>query len=242
MPRNDSSKMKKNIITFEATSNHVFEVRDKPVPAVKIIPDWWKNISKYSSKNNKINLNPGPSVTVKQCAPTIDALSSGYVITLWADLLVTQNEFGPYIKCNELSEPPIDVWSERQLNNFEVPDGFSSVAFKYFHGWNIITPPGWSTLFIHPVGYQNLPIRAISGVVDTDILKTPVNCPFFVKENFEGVIEKGTPMVQIIPLKREVWESEFTNPGIEKSIIENDKVHSKIYGYYSSKRYKKEYK
>ena len=43
---NNSYDMKKNIITFEASSNHVFEVREKPIPAVKIIPDWWKNKSK----------------------------------------------------------------------------------------------------------------------------------------------------------------------------------------------------
>ncbi len=234
--------MKKNIITFEASSNHVFEVREKPIPAVKIIPDWWKNISKYTNDNNKITLNPGPSVTVKQCAPTIDVLSSGYIIPLWADLLVTQNELGPYVQWNGLSEPPVGVWFENQIDNFEIPKGFSKIAFKYFHGWNIITPPGWSTLFIHPTGYQNLPIRTISGVVDTDILKTEINCPFFVEKDFEGIIKKGTPMVQLIPFKREVWESEFTNPGIEKKIIEMDKVSSKIYGYYSSKRHKKEYR
>jgi hypothetical protein len=234
--------MKKNIITFEASSDHVFEVHERPIPAVKAIPDWWKEIPKYASENNKLVINPAPSITVKQCAPTVDILSSGYIMPLWTDVLVTQNEFGPYVQWNSLSQSPIDVWQNTQVSSFEIPKGFSSTVFKYMHGWNIITPPGWSTLFIHPAGYQNLPIRSIAGIVDTDILTTPINCPFFIKENFEGVIEKGTPMFQIIPFKRESWESNFTNPGNEKNKHEVDKLYSKIYGYYSSKRHRKEYK
>ena len=31
----------------------------------------------------------------------------------------------------------------------------------------------------------------------------------WIKQGFEGVIEKGTPMFQIIPFKREDWKAEF---------------------------------
>jgi hypothetical protein len=31
--------------------------------------------------------------------------------------------------------------------------------------------------------------------------------PFFLKQDFEGIIPEGTPIVQIIPIKRDSWES-----------------------------------
>lgn len=232
--------MKNNIITFEAQSDHVFSVRERPIPAAKMVPDWWKEIPKYSTIP-KLEIGPHANVTVKQCAPTIDMITAGYIIPLWCDILVTQENGIPFINW-PTQERVVDVWSPLQSSTFEVPSGFNQLAFKYHHGWNILTPPGWSSLFIHPVGYQNLPIRAIPGIVDTDILTTAINCPFFVKDGFEGVIEKGTPMAQVIPFKRESWESEFTNPGDKKFYHESEKLFTKVYGYYSSKRAKKSFK
>ena len=34
--------------------------------------------------------------------------------------------------------------------------------------------------------------------------------PIYIKEGFEGIVEKGTPMFQIIPFKRSNWDSEFS--------------------------------
>jgi hypothetical protein len=32
----------------------------------------------------------------------------------------------------------------------------------------------------------------------------------YLKNNFEGIVEKGTPMFQIIPFKRNNWKSSFS--------------------------------
>jgi hypothetical protein len=76
------------------------------------------------------------------------------------------------------------------------------------HGWVIKTPPGWSCLITHPISYPDLPFKVITGIVDTDRLDTDINTPIVFKKGFEGIIEKGTPMFQMIPLKRSNWESE----------------------------------
>jgi hypothetical protein len=34
------------------------------------------------------------------------------------------------------------------------------------------------------------------------------NIPFFIKKGFTGTIPAGTPMFQILPIKREDWKSE----------------------------------
>ena len=50
-------------------------------------------------------------------------------------------------------------------------------------------------------------MHALPGIVDTDRSPQPINFPFFIKKNFVGTIEVGTPVVQLIPFKRDDWKS-----------------------------------
>ena len=53
-----------------------------------------------------------------------------------------------------------------------------------------------------------MPFHSFSGIVDTDKHPVPVNFPFVVKKDFEGVIPAGTPIAQFIFLKRDTLEYE----------------------------------
>jgi len=224
--------MNKNKITFRAQTEHVWEVREKPRPAAKILPKWWKNLSPYSTEDNKLKLNPLPTVTVKKCAPTLDGLTAGYIVTLWADVIITQKNGFPYAQW-ATDQPVFDIWDPSQVSSYEIPDGFSSLVFKYIHGWTIKTPAGWSCLITHPIGYQNIPIKIITGIVDTDNLETDINTPFFIKEGFEGIIKKGTPMFQVIPIKRENWKSDFILEKPNQFYFNIEKLKSTIVNSYS---------
>ena len=48
----------------------------------------------------------------------------------------------------------------------------------------------------------------MSGIVDNDKVHLPGTMPFFVLKGVSGFIPAGTPYAQIIPFKREHWESE----------------------------------
>jgi hypothetical protein len=228
------------IIKFVAQNDHVWNIRPKPIPAAKAIPDWWKNIPAYSSE--KFDISPMSTVTVKRCVPTLDMLTSGYYVPLWADILVKQQEGFPFIKWTVQSQVA-ECWQDIQTSSFEFPDGFNRLAFKNLHGWTIKTPPGWSCLFIHPVAYSNSPFYSISGIVDTDVYDGEINVPFIIKDNFEGIIEKGTPMFQVIPFKREQWTSEFDVKKPKEHYFDTEKLYSKIYrAYYSLLKDKKTYR
>jgi hypothetical protein len=128
----------------------------------------------------------------------------------------------------------LENWNNHQVSSFKIPEGYSNLVFKNLHGWIIKTPPGWSSIFLHPVAYSDLPFQVISGIVDTDVLNTDINVPFVVKNNFEGLIEKGTPMFQVIPFKREGWTSEFEVKNNNEHFFDVEKLHSKINrSYYS---------
>jgi hypothetical protein len=49
----------------------------------------------------------------------------------------------------------------------------------------------------------------MAGIVDSDKYHGAGNIPFFLKEEFEGLIPKGTPYAQIIPIKRAEWTTVF---------------------------------
>ena len=226
-------KTMSKIIKFIAQNDHVWNVRPRPYPAIKNLPQWWKDIPAYSNEKQKFDLSPQPTVTVKRCVPTIEMLGLGYYVPLWSDLLVTQQDGFPYVKWG-VEVNVLETWDTQQVNSFKIPDGYSNTVFKNLHGWTIKTPPGWSSIFLHPVGYSDLPFQVISGIVETDVLDTDINVPFVLKNNFEGLIEKGTPMFQVIPFKREKWNSEFEVKNKDQHFFDVEKLHSTISrSYYS---------
>jgi hypothetical protein len=63
------------------------------------------------------------------------------------------------------------------------------------------------------------PISAFPGVVDTDSFVTDGHFSFLVKKDFKGVIKRGTPLVQLIPFKREPWQMEVSSAEKAKAIM-----------------------
>jgi hypothetical protein len=221
------------IIKFIAQNEHIWQVGDRPFPAIKKINENWKSIPKYSTENNTFDMIPSPTVTVKQCVPTLEMLGAGYYMPLYSDCFVQQKDNLPTISWAG-SVNVFDVWSPHQVSNFELDENCSNVVFKYHHGWTIKTPPGWSCLFLHPVSYPNLPFKSISGIVDTDIYDGEINVPIILKKDFKGILEKGTPMFQIIPFKRSTWKSEFNVKAPNQHFFDQQKLYSKLVGAYRS--------
>jgi hypothetical protein len=75
---------------------------------------------------------------------------------------------------------------------------------KFHNFWTIVTPPGWSCLFVDPLNRPNGLFEIVAGIVDTDRYTAPVHFPFFATGP-DGLhaIEKGSPMVQVIPFRRD---------------------------------------
>jgi hypothetical protein len=89
-----------------------------------------------------------------------------------------------------------------------VPAGCNEMHFAWHFHHSFILPKGYSALFTHPLNRHDLPFTTLSGIVDGGIKMDPNgNIPFYLKENFEGIIEQGTPIAQLIPFRQENWKS-----------------------------------
>jgi len=49
----------------------------------------------------------------------------------------------------------------------------------------------------------------VPGVLDSDTDGIEVLLPMWIKKDFTGVVERGTPMAQILPFKRDDWKMTF---------------------------------
>lgn len=178
-----------------------------PVPAVRQIPDWYRKMGKHPDGETKLKVHgPTKNLTLKTCIPFFDAMTLGYHVLLSADIIIEQQDEAPFASwC--MTNTLVTEHQPWQTQNVPVPEGMSSSPFKWQNFFRIVTPKGWSSLIIHPMNRHDLPFETIAGVVDTDTWNLAVNFPFFLSKSFEGKIEKGTPIAQIIPIKRQEWVS-----------------------------------
>lgn len=188
--------------------NKDFEgIFSEPVPSKKLIPEWYKNQTMYVGGKKEIDTNRGLfNETVKACMPVFDMTTAGYMIVLPADVYVTVVDGIPTFSWSINNFTCIESHPSAQFDMFHVPHGFYEVGFKFINPWIIRTPEGYSSIFMHPTFRDDLPFQCLPAIVDTDKHPIAVNFPFFLKQNFEGLIPAGTPIMQVIPFKRQEWD------------------------------------
>jgi hypothetical protein len=183
----------------------------KPASATKAIPNWFRSMPKFTGKDKKFRLFSDSRVnsTVKLCSPFLDSLTLGYTIMLEYDVQVVLEGDKQEFTWKGGGLNFIGVHSAQQIPSEMIPEGFSSQPFKFTNRWSIKTPSGYSLLFTHPLNRADLPFFTLSGLVDSDDYHMPVELPFLIRSDFDGIIPAGTPVAQIIPIKRESWKSEY---------------------------------
>jgi hypothetical protein len=190
-----------------------------PKPANKQIPNWYKEIISYVSNEKKPDGKGKTTQTIKKCMPVFDAISSGYLIFSYTDIYVSMKNGEPWYEWPSFH--PIELHSQEQAYNHP---SINQLGFpKWINPWSIQTPKGYSSLFIQPVHRESI-FTIMTGVVDTDTYRPPVNFPFtFNDPNFEGMIPAGTPIAQVVPFKRDSWQMVFKNQenieNINKDVI-----------------------
>jgi hypothetical protein len=185
------------------------QIMDEPRPSGKFIPEWYKKMSTYITDKPICKMHDAKqsNLTVKACIPVLDAMTAGYMVTLNSDIIVTRDPSYPHRILWDVSWAVVSEHSEKQYSEMIAPAGYERDPYKWEGFFAIQTPPGYSCYFTHPTNRFDLPFITLTGIVDTDNYKLPVNFPFFLKDDFEGIIPKGTPIAQVIPIKREEWTS-----------------------------------
>jgi hypothetical protein len=165
------------------------------------MPPYRNNSKKISLERDNFTVN----TTAKRCMPLMDSMTAGYTLCLPDDLFVEQYEEETVFRWRTSFEH-IGVQSIEQIPNIIPPLNHSLAIFKFMNDWGIETPQGYSLFVTHPSNRFDLPFFTMNGFVDTDVYNIPITFPFFIRKDFEGVLEKGIPVAQLIPIKRENWK------------------------------------
>jgi hypothetical protein len=225
-------------IEFSAHEDYFALQEDYPIPSKLNIPEWYKNL-----EHTVLNK------TVKGCMPFLDSLTAGYLLKMPQDLYLrhnvdSKNEKGEEFKdsfqtfgLHDMSQllgikyinlnSGVDVHGVHQLSGSSYVEKNKNLPFyKILNPWKIKTPKGYSCLFVPPLNNSDDRFSIIPGIVDTDNFPNEINFPIIINGDkypvLETIIKKGTPYVQIIPFKRDVWKMNFKTR--KQKEIQNSRV------------------
>ncbi|WP_075289320.1 DUF6065 family protein [Pararhizobium arenae] len=170
-----------------------------PVRAKTALPEWFRKLPPVDTAHVSAT-NSG--ITVKRCMPFIDAMAAGWVIGLAATVRMDISEGGRRVDCGwDFDRTLVSNHASHQVaGNPREP----LPPCKFHNYWTIRTPPGWSCLFVPPLNRPNGVFEIVAGVVDTDTYQSEIHFPFFATgEDGLHVLERGTPIVQVIPFRRQ---------------------------------------
>jgi hypothetical protein len=202
---------KKLSVEFIPKSSDVSIAIPAPIPSKKYIPDWFQKMPPALADLDNKKMDE----TAKKCMPFLDSLTSGYTQELACDLeikyhgfddktnqdIITYNWSGPFKPMSTRIE---ETRSRNSLPNF---DGYYKHEQHWNSFWEPKTPKGYSTLYYHPANRFDLPFTTMNAIIDTDNWSLTGPVPFLIKSGFSGIIPAGTPIYQMIFIKRETWHS-----------------------------------
>jgi hypothetical protein len=196
-------KKPKQIIEFRcAAEDH--GVIAEPVASKQHLPDWFRKLPAIDKSHVSVSDN---GLTVKRCMPFLDAMITGWIIPLAADVRLEVTDGGRTVNAGwEFDKVMVSNHNPHQVSGSPTDP---RPPCKFHNYWTIATPPGWSCLFVPLLNRRQPLFEVFAGIVDTDTYQSLIHFPF-VATAPDGVhtLEKGTPLVQVIPFQRQSTELE----------------------------------
>ena len=192
------------IIKFKSTIAG-YEIGQPVKKASEVKPDWLtiqtKNAEKYNYK--KFSACPGMH----------DYYRAGYIIPAWEDFEIIVDDNGAHInigKGDHFSCAPYERMSYEVVSGaITIDDDTPATALKLPCPWKVFTKQGYSA-FVLPALFHSPFLRDIfpyPGINDYDRYHT-INVMFTPLKKMHVKIYAGTPMLQVIPYKREDYTCE----------------------------------
>lgn len=192
-------------IEFYPSSKEVELVVPAPRPAAHYTPKWYRDAPKFSEKDVNLDRINSEGIGLKSCMPFLDSMMAGYIQETWQDIVVDYREDRLSVTFPATPE----ILKSRDRIHIPLSQDFYQTEFTWQIPWMPKLPKGWSMIYTSPFNHAELPFQCATGIVDSDAFyHIPFgNYPFYIKQGFRGVIPAGTPMFQMIPIKRESWSA-----------------------------------
>ena len=137
-----------------------------------MLPDWFRRIAPIDLEHVAARDN---GITVKRCMPFLDALSTGWILPLAAEVRLEIMDSGKTVDSGwEFDRTMVSNHSPHQITGHP---SMPRPPCKFHNYWAIRTPPGWSCLFVPPLNRSNGVFEVVAGIVDTDTYAAHIHFP-----------------------------------------------------------------
>jgi hypothetical protein len=197
---------KSKVVNFMPKTDYVNTYAPQPEPMSKNLPVWWRTQEPYVGGKKQV-INGAYNETIKKCPGIQDLLFTGYLLKFPCDIYIDTTEGSIQFDVHEVHQPSFSMHKKDQVASWDFSrEQYMDDVFRVHPMWVVGTQKGYSTLFVHPSFHDSLPFRIVPAIVDTDMYWSDGWFSVIIERGFKGVIEKGTPLVQCIPFKREQFE------------------------------------
>ncbi|MAS92893.1 MAG: hypothetical protein CMO55_06810 [Verrucomicrobiales bacterium] len=180
-----------------------------PAPAGKFYPQWMRSMDSYYHNVTQFQAYPPDlktrqNATIKMCPGINDYLRTGYVIPLWCDFAITFRKDGSFQWQSPNDEFQIQSHPREQYD--KMPNAGFPTELKFVSPWYCRTSPGYSMRALPCYYHFDHLWSVLPGVVHSDQNHTThINTLFEVEEG-QIILPRGTPMMHIVPFRREKYE------------------------------------
>jgi len=183
-------------IAFHTTATLAPKI-PRPYPANQHVPDWFKNMPADCENGG----------TLKRCPPFLTAMGAGYIIPVPFDTRLQISEANEFAELGRAR-----IFEGHFAQQFAAAPFGGCLVLKFINPWIIVTPPGYVCLITAPINRFELPILALAGIVETSTYYRQVSLPVacLLRPGQSCTLDRGMPLVQVIPFRRETWTSRTT--------------------------------
>jgi hypothetical protein len=213
-----------------------YEIGQPVCRAMDVKPEWLVNQIKTAEKNKTVKFSACPGMH--------DYYRAGYIIPAWEDfeIIVTNKKANIIIGTghNAVSKSFEQMDYRVVAGAANIDDDIAHHALKLPCPWKVFTKPGYSA-FVMPALYHSPFLRDLflyPGINDYDAYHT-INVMFSPLREMHVKIYAGTPMLQVIPYKRETITAEVGLITQQENGIANFTYRTKAPGFYRKWLYKK---
>lgn len=195
-------------IIFQPTRDNLGEY--SPIPAKKLIPQWYKDLPAELhpvTAEDMVKTGSKTPFSIKRCVPVLDFLTSGYVIRNETEIMLSCDDTNNHSIWWYANTSSVATYHPHDQCPITINNSKKSY-FKLITGYKIKTPPGYSCLFYQsPYFFENR-FTMFPAIVDTDTYDEEILFPGYMTERKMHItIERGTPLIWVLPFKRDDWTS-----------------------------------
>ena len=157
------------------------------------MPDWFV----------KTPADEGQTQTIKQCPAIPEFMSMGITVPLWCDLKIKINDDGVNWSTPR-NQFRFDPHTEDQFTKWVPQHAKPTLVLKTHCPWRIKTPPGVLLLQLPMLWHFNPIFTVCAGVIWSEFYHE-INQQMMFHNTGEFLLQRGTPLAQYIPIRRETF-------------------------------------